>query len=98
MTDLLRGDVICVEWVDILEDPKGDPDLARLAVRKSYGLFWERRADPSGLPCFVTTTTLDSDDATQQGYCIYPEACIRSVKVIKRVRRKKAKVPQSEPI
>lgn len=87
-----------MEWVDILEDPKGDPNLAKLAVRKSYGLFWERRPDPSGLPCFVTTTTLDTDDATQQGYCIYPEACIRSIKVIKRVRRMRVKAKPSESV
>lgn len=78
-----------VRWVDILEEPNGDPSLAKLARRTSYGVYWEERED-DGLPVLVTTTTLDDPALShQQGYCIYPRACIVGLKVVKRSRRGK---------
>ena len=88
MAPLARGDLIQIEWVDIFEDAGGNPDEAKLYKRISYGLFWTKRQD-DGVSVVVTTTTLDEADHSQQGYCIYPEACIRSLKIIKRARRKK---------
>lgn len=81
-----RGDLCEIHWVDIQEDVTGDPDEARLAKRTSYGLFWSR-GEESGIPTIITTTTLDEDLVGQSGYCIYPAACVRSLKVIKRARR-----------
>ncbi|MCU0242494.1 MAG: hypothetical protein MUF51_08735, partial [Vicinamibacteria bacterium] len=73
------------------EDPTGDPDKAALKRRTSYALFWDRRTDASGVEVIVTTTTIDDDASTQQGYCIYPSACVLDLKVIKRARYKAAK-------
>ena len=81
-----RGDVVQLDWVDIFEDPTGDPDKATLKRRTSYALFWDRREDGSGLDVIVTTTTIDDDVPAQQGYCIYPAACVVGLKVIKRAR------------
>ncbi len=81
-----RGDLLQLDWVDIFEDPTGDPNKAALKRRTSFALFWERREDPSGLDVIVTTTTIDEDLYAQQGYCIYPEACVIALKVIKRAR------------
>lgn len=81
-----RGDVVQLDWVDIFEDPTGDPDKATLKRRTSYALFWDRREDASGLDVIVTTTTIDDDVPAQQGYCIYPAACVVGLKVIKRAR------------
>ncbi len=82
-----RGDLVQIDWVDIYEDPTGDPDKASLKRRTSYALFWDRKVDEgSGVEVVVTTTTFDDDAPTQQGYCIYPAACIVELKVIKRVR------------
>lgn len=81
-----RGDLVRVDWVDILEDGNGDPKEARLARRTSYGIYWSEAAD-GGIPCIVTTTTIDEFDG-QQGYCIYPKACVVAVRIIRRNRRK----------
>ena len=87
--DLQRGDLLRVEWVDIFEDVTADPAGAELAHRVSYGVFWERRVSKLGPPCLITTTTLDKGETNQSGYCIYPEACVLKLSVIRRVRRKK---------
>lgn len=88
-TEPIRGDVIEVRWVDIHEDATGDPDKADLAYRTSYGLFWVKKSI-KGIPCTVTTTTLDgADQGGQNGWCIYPDACIQSIKIVRRVRQKK---------
>lgn len=87
--ELLRGDLLRVEWVDIAEDPLGNPALASLARRTSYGLFWGFQ-ESHGVHCLVTTTTVDHDVSGQNGYVIYPVGCVRSVEVIKRTRRPRA--------
>src|SRR5260221_8060048 len=38
-----QGDLIQVTWLDIVENPTGNPDNAMPAVRVSFGLFWEIR-------------------------------------------------------
>jgi hypothetical protein len=81
-----RGDLVQIDWVDIYEDPTGDPDKATLKRRISYALFWDRKVDAVGIEVIVTTTTFDDDAPTQQGYCIYPAACVVGLKVIKRGR------------
>ena len=83
-----KGDLVEVCWVDISEDPTGDPDKAELCKRVSYALYWNKRQS-NGVECVVTTTTRDHEAEAQQGYCIYPAACVLSMKVIKRARRKK---------
>lgn len=84
---LQRGDLIQVEWVDIAESPTGDPEEAELVGRKSVGYFWARREN-RGLPVVITTTTIDDGSAPgQNGYCIYPEACVTKIRVIRRARR-----------
>ena len=90
--DLVRGDLLRVEWVDIAEDPVGNPALAQLARRTSYGLFWAFQ-ESLGVVCVVTTTTVDHDVQGQNGYTIYPIGCIRNVTVIKRVRRPRVRKP-----
>jgi hypothetical protein len=87
----VRGDLVQIDWVDIFEDPTGDPDKAGLKRRTSYAVFWDRRQDPNGIDVIVTTTTIDEDVAAQQGYCIYPAACVVGLKVIKRARRTPAR-------
>ncbi len=80
-----RGDLVQLDWVDIYEDPTGDPSKAALKRRTSFAVFWDRRQD-QGIDVIVTTTTLDDDASTQQGFCIYPQACVVALKVIKRAR------------
>lgn len=87
--NLLRGDLLRVEWVDIAEDPVGNPANAQLARRTSYGLFWGLQQSHE-VSCLVTTTTVDLDVADQSGYVIYPIACVRKITVIKRARRPRA--------
>lgn len=85
--DPARGDIVRVDWVDIHEDATGDTDQAALQPRTSYGVFWTRKKDEdTGVPCIVTTTTIDAGGAHQQGYCIYPEACVRKLVVVKRAK------------
>jgi hypothetical protein len=80
-----RGDVIKVHWQDIFEDPTGNPDAAKPSERISYGLFWAKEIRGAG-ECLVTTTTLDKDGASQQGYCIYPMGCVLKIEVVKRAK------------
>jgi hypothetical protein len=84
--DLHRGDLLKIVWADIAEDSTGDPDKAALSARTSYGIFWCRRED-RGLYVLITTTTLDDDVSGQNGYCIYPEAVVLELEVVKRARR-----------
>lgn len=86
--DFSRGDLVEVAWVDIYEDPTGNPDAGDLALRHSFGLFWDYRKS-HGVDAVVTTTTLDAGNPESQGYCIYPVSCIVSMKVIKRKNRKR---------
>lgn len=90
--DLVRGDVVSVTWVDIYEDVTGDPAVAQLAKRVSFGLYWGTSTS-YGVPCIVTTTTLDQDVRGQSGFCIYPTSCVVDLKVVKRVRRPRARKP-----
>jgi hypothetical protein len=93
---LLRGDLLRVEWVDISEDPVGNPGTAQLARRTSYGLFWGLQ-ESFGFPCLVTTTTVDHDVQGQNGYTIYPLGCIRDLQVIKRTRRTRKRKDSTGP-
>ena len=97
MPVLLRGDLLKIIWVDILEDSVGNPDRATLAKRTSYGLYWETKLD-KGINCLITTTTIDTEEHTQSGYCIYPLSCILDISIIKKVRRPRLKkTKDSEP-
>jgi hypothetical protein len=92
-SELTRGDLIQVDWVDISEDSTGNPDEAELAFRTSYGLFWKKDVSKfGGLPVVVTTTTMDPAELTSvSGYCIYPESCIIRIKIIKKARRQRGR-------
>jgi hypothetical protein len=85
-----RGDVICVRWIDTAEDPVGNPDLATLAHRTSYGLFYDFRKDGE-FNVLVTTTTIDTDGSAQAGYCIYPADNIVNIEVLKKAKKAKKK-------
>jgi len=89
-TDLQRGDLIQVEWLDVVEDSIGNPANAKPAHRTSYALFWERKS-VNGSEILVTTTTIDKDVPDQQGWCAYPLGMVLSVRVIKRGKRPRAK-------
>jgi hypothetical protein len=78
-----RGDLVRVDWLDIREDPSGDPETAELARRTTFGLFWARRTD-SGVRVLVTTTTVDEDHDLQSGYCIYPMSCVVKIRMVRR--------------
>ena len=79
------GDLVEVSWLDICENPVGDPQEAALARRVSYGLFLERRKD-CGVDAIVTTTTRDQFGSHQSGWCIYPVGCIVAVQVVRRAK------------
>ena len=86
----LKGDLVEVHWHDIMEDNTGEPDKASLARRVSIGYFWEEKLD-KGIPCVVTTSTVERDEIVNSGYCIYPKSNITKLSVIRRKRRKKEK-------
>lgn len=78
--------------MDISEEPIGNPTTASLPRRRSFGVLWEERVDThTGLPVLITTTTLDDGSVDQQGFCIYPRACVLEMKVVKRARKKRAR-------
>ena len=82
---LVRGDLLKIHWVDIYEDPTGNPDAARPSERASFGLFWAQEIR-GPVECVVTTTTLDKDGPAQSGYCIYPLGTILKIEVVKRAK------------
>lgn len=86
--EMIRGDLIQVDWVDIYEDVTGDPDEATLAKRSSFGLYWGS-LQKHGVQGIVTTTTLDDDTEKQNGFCAYPLGCIVGITIIKKKRRPK---------
>ena len=81
--ELRRGDLIEVQWVDIYEDPVGNPDKAQLIRRHSVGYFWS--GDET---TFITTMTMDEDALGQNGYCIYPLGTVAQVRIIRRGKGK----------
>lgn len=84
-----QGDIIEVHWWDIMEDPTGNPNKPAMVERATIARFWNWTSQ-SGTDWLVTTTTLDPDGPEQQGYCVYPKGCIKSIEVPrkKRGRRK----------
>jgi len=92
--ELRRGDLIEVKWLDIFEDPVGNPDAASVATRLSIGYFWGL-AESAGVTAFVTTTTIDNVDEGTNGYCCYPLSIIVSLKLVRKGRGKayRATVP-----
>ena len=82
-----RGDLVEVQWLDILEDSVGDPDQAELAPRVSVGYFWAVRKS-HGIDALVTTTTIDVGTTGQNGYCIYPLDAVARIKMIRKGRGK----------
>lgn len=75
----VQGDLIKVEWLDIYEDPTGNPEHAKYYTRASYGIFWAQDSDK-----LVTTTTIDPDGPQNSGWCCYPVGTVKSIQVIKR--------------
>lgn len=92
LLNLVQGTLIRLEWLDIYEDSIGDPRKASLGVRNTYTAFWETR-DSHGLPCIVTTNTIDKGNPEQQGWCCTPLACVLKVEVIRRPRAKRQRKP-----
>jgi hypothetical protein len=82
--DLKRGDLIEVKWLDITEDPVGNPSEAKLPTRHSVGYFWGATEST-----FTTTMTMDDDVEEQSGYCIYPLGVIVGIKRIRKGKGKK---------
>ena len=82
-----RGDLIEVAWVDIVMDPVGNPEEAKLARRKTPGRFWEQRED-DGIRVLVTTATTDEDGHDQAGYYIYPQSCVVGIRLIERAAKR----------
>jgi len=81
--ELRRGDLIEVKWLDITEDPVGNPSEAKLSTRHSVGYFWGATE-----LTFTTTMTMDKDVEEQSGYCIYPAGVIVGVKRVRKGRHK----------
>ncbi len=91
MSEPERGDLLEIQWVDVNEDVTGDPNKPALAHRTSFGLFWNHTSD-SGIPCLVTTTTIDgAAQDGQNGWCIYPVSCIKKMKVVRRSHKPRAR-------
>jgi len=88
-----RGDLVEVQWLDILEDSVGDPDRAELAPRVSVGYFWMVR-ESHGISALVTTTTIDVGATGQNGYCIYPLDAVAKIKMIRKGRGKAHKAQE----
>jgi len=86
--DLIRGDLVEVHWVDITEDPVGDPSKAELPLQINIGYFYEKKMSRD-MPIIVTTTSVISDD--QSGYAVYPECIVVRIKMIRKKRRPKKK-------
>lgn len=80
-----RGDLVRVDWLDICEDGTGDPAMARLARRITFGIFIEIR-DDDGVRVLVTTTTAASEngDTYDSGWCIYPMSCVTRLRVMRK--------------
>ena len=86
---LKRGDLLVFRWADICEDSVGDTAVAQLAIREQTGHFWETKVDETGLTIMVTCSTLDDAGPAQQGWQATPLACLLSVEVVRRRRRKR---------
>lgn len=84
---LERNTLVQYEWADILTDPTGSPEFARLARRTSLGFFWEVK-DDDGIEVAVFALMLDKGSREQSGWDCVPIACIESVEILKRPAKK----------
>ncbi len=87
--ELNRGDEIKVHWVDVHENPVGDPDYPTIPYRKSLGIFWAYQV-LRGVECLVTTTTED-EETHDSGFCAYPLGVVVKIEVSKKKRGRKSK-------
>ena len=70
--NLKRGDRVDVFWVDLCEDPNGDPRKAGLWERgPTTARFWGS-TNSHGMRCGVFSSTYEPKDPSQQGYFILP--------------------------
>ncbi len=81
-----RGDLVQVTWTDIQESVTGSPDEAEVLIRNSVGYYWDE-VTRNQQPLLITTTTIDSGDPSDFGWCAYPQACVLALKVIKKAKR-----------
>jgi hypothetical protein len=76
-----------LEWLDIVEDPVGDPRDARPAHRVTIGYWvgWRtiKGEDGKDVRMAVTTTTKD-DLQSQSGWCCYPAGVVRCIWPLRR--------------
>lgn len=76
-----------VEWLDIVEDPVGDPRDARPAERLTIGYWVGYRGivTKSGEKVRVAvTTTTKEEPASQSGWCCYPAGAIKRMWPLRR--------------
>lgn len=86
-----RGDLVEIQWRDIVSDSNGDPKTASLYHRVDVGYYWEERNDADGTPILVTTPSqeLNEEFAAQTGYTAYPMSCVKKINIIRRGRKGK---------
>lgn len=85
-----RGDLICIEWWDIEEDPTGNVSSSDVPLRSTYSLFWEILTSPGDptLKILRTTNTRDSIRVVDQsGYTVYPLTVVKQITVLKKAKK-----------
>lgn len=82
---LQRGDLVMIEWVDILQDPAADPETADLATWHTPG-FWYGAETRKGVDCIIAMGSViigDKNLQDQTGWICIPRVCVKSVKRLK---------------
>ena len=76
------GALVRTQWLDIVEDPTGNPEKSSVVRRNTYGLFHSLRKGPEGY-ILTLTFTRDPDGSEQSGWICFPLSVIKELEVIK---------------
>lgn len=86
-----RGDHVQIVWADITGGGRDDPDEMELFKWEPHlGYYYGERIS-YGIPCVVLVTTMPTPENREVGTDIFPQPLILSLKVTKRVNRRKKK-------
>jgi 5-methylcytosine-specific restriction endonuclease McrA len=92
LNTLTTGDLIQIVWADVLEDPTGPVEEAKVATRTTYGVFCHRKRGMGGAPPYlvVSNTLDDPETGNQSGWTAFPEGMLLSVKFVRGRSNKRA--------
>lgn len=78
---LKQHTIVEVGWIDICEEPTGDPRNSYVVLRHTLGRVWDVKRK-KGSELITLTFTMDPDGPDQSGWICIPACVVKDLKVI----------------